>query len=297
MSDPIVVSGTVGTTTLPITGNVLSNARVALGESWIQYLVRVQTQAGADGDPGGILNAAAMGMNFGGDPDATGANWPLVADYSFNAVKYAAALGLTNVNGAWDVVAQRIASGAAAAPVVTPDPVPGVIDGWAVVYARMALQNAGGPAQAPASGITPPVPVAVPGVVYLVPSWQPGSPPAYTGSITASDVVVVEIDVGSVDSQPNFLCKISGSEYQSPPRDRIAVFSATPGDFSDQSSQFAKVEGTTATVEFAVGKGPAQGYPAPAKSSKMYLNVKCSNPAITGPADMRFDLFVPGYMA
>jgi hypothetical protein len=145
---------------------------------------------------------------------------------------------------------------------------------------------------------TSPVP---PGSIHIVCPFQPGSPRQYTGPITSADIICVEFKTGSKTSnQLTGLPRISGSEYQSPPRTRIAVLSKTPGDFGPQTMAGASSNGTTVSVPFTVSDPNNWGYyPILDPSTTYYLNVKSANPADNAdqPANMAFDLTVPGGMA
>jgi hypothetical protein len=95
-----------------------------------------------------------------------------------------------------------------------------------------------------------------------------------------NDAIVVKFTTGNLDSASNNLPRFSGAEWGSPPSFRKAVMSSTPCDFGPQSTLGATSAGNSIQVPFAVGSGSSWGfYPALAKNTTYYLNVKNLTPA------------------
>ena len=147
---------------------------------------------------------------------------------------------------------------------------------------------------------TPPAPPAggpvPPGSVNVIIPWAPGTTRGYTGPIDSTAIICVQFTTGPSPSAANNLPHIVGAEYQAPPRTRIAVLSATPGDFGPQPMAGASSNGNTVQVPFTVANPNNFGYyPVLEPNTTYYLNVKSANSADNPelPANMAFDLIVP----
>lgn len=286
--DPIVPAGTPGTVTLPLTSHTLSIPRLDLKESWVGFLTRVQAQAGGDRD--GIITAAAVGENFGGDPDATGDNWPAVADYAFNAPQYARALGLTGTSDAWNVVNQRIAAGApGVVPTVTPDtPLT-----WEEVYARIGAAAAGNPAQAPSSTATPPVQVAAGAASFDFGPLKRGAQ-THDFPTTDADTVVCSCKLPSADNPAGNLPNIEAVELTAGGLHQRRAWLNTTGKPGDG---FEVPPGSSVGSGFMVGNsdpGAYMGYAYPrfAPGATLYFVIQTQggDPANPQPAGLHVTL-------
>jgi hypothetical protein len=177
---------------------------------------------------------------------------------------------------------------------------------WPAIAAEIAALKA-------ADGSTPPIPPVV--VTPVIPPV--GTPPSGTFNIPGCDTtrvveltwpisvrlivpmsfrdgIIVRFTTGNRFTQPNNLCKVSGAEFNSSPRPRIAALSNVPGDFSNILGGGAAGKGNSLSFPFSVGPNASGGYyPSLAKNTTYYVNVK-NDPTGTdsNPCDMFFDLDV-----
>lgn len=142
--------------------------------------------------------------------------------------------------------------------------------------------------QAPNAGPVPPDPNPDPGPgpgpdpqppsggvhVLEIPWSNSGNIPA--GNLPKGEVLAVKVTTGSISST-NSLPRIKCAEWNSPPRDRLAVLSFTPGDFDHPigNAAGATMQGQSPTAIFAVGTGAGMGYyPVVPLNTTVYLNIK-----------------------
>lgn len=117
------------------------------------------------------------------------------------------------------------------------------------------------------------------------------------GGMGPNDAVIISFTTGNVQSPSNNLPHIVGSEFTSPPSQRIAVLSAQPCDFSAQEWQGATTAGPTVQIPFTVNNPNNFGYyPILKLNTTYYFNVKNQpSPSCAGggDCDMAFDLVKP----
>lgn len=155
-------------------------------------------------------------------------------------------------------------------------------------------------------GVVPPVPPIIPpsGVscagfnktVVIKIDWNSGSDQrlftSTEGAFGPNDAVVVEFTPGSIPTPNNNLARISAGEYGTNPSTRIATLSATPCDWSAQSTYGASSSGTSVTVPFTVANPNNYGYyPILNSNTAYFFNIK--NDANSGcTASGACDIFV-----
>ena len=113
-----------------------------------------------------------------------------------------------------------------------------------------------------------------------------------SGPIATDRVICIEFTTG-VTSSTNNLPRFAAAEWQSPPRNRTAVLSNNPCDFTRLPwPGAAGGPSTSITIPFAVGTGSGYGYYAVLNTQTTYwLNIKVSNPLDNpGDAQMFVDL-------
>lgn len=111
------------------------------------------------------------------------------------------------------------------------------------------------------------------------------------GGFGILDIVVVKFTVGNISSTSS-LPRMTSAEYNSPPSSRTAVLSATPCDFSTQSTPGATIIGNSITAVFATGTGSGGGYyPVLQLNHEYYLNMK-NNPGSTCASAPSCDMFI-----
>lgn len=111
------------------------------------------------------------------------------------------------------------------------------------------------------------------------------------GGFGPNDAIVVKFTTGNT-STTGSLPRMTAAEYNSSPSSRTAVLSATPCDFSTQSTPGATNIGNSITATFALGTGTGYGYyPVLSLNTEYYLNMK-NNPGATCLSQPSCDMFI-----